>query len=148
MDDKAQVAALAKQFGDNQSGGNNDVFEAAYDALLEIGPPVIGFLADILADSDSDSPYRVTAIDLLECFHGLIDSSAAISALRTAMGEDDPWLRLCAAEAIWIIEGDSPNEIAPDALEVIRESAESDLVQVRDRARRTMKTLKELGAFD
>ena len=145
MATKSDVVSLVQQFAENQFGGNDEVFEAAYDSLLEIGQAVVCCLAEIVADAES--PYQIAAIDLLECFHPVLDSSSSLPSLRLVMSEGDPWLRLCAAEAVWIIEGESPNDIALDALAVIREAVHSELCRVRERAKSTLRTLEELGAF-
>ena len=79
--------------------------EDAYDGLLHIGPSVVEPLAAIVADAAS--PFREAAVTLIECFHPVIVSSAALSSLRAAIREDDPWLRLWCAEAVWCIEGET-----------------------------------------
>lgn len=167
------VRSLVGQFAANQFGGDDDAFDAAYDSLLEIGPSVIGCLADIVVDPAS--PYRIAAIDLLECFHPILDSTPALPSLRPAMKEADPWLRLCSAEAIWVIDGESPRDIADDAFAVIRDLAgfesasvsgdrvpsgldcesssssseppNSELARVRRRARNTLRTVQLLQNY-
>ena len=135
------VVSLVREFAESQ-GVNREGVINSYESLLDIGPTVIDALASIV--SDEKSPYRIVAIDLLECFHSVLDSTLALPSLRSAMKEGDPWLRLCAAEAVWIIDGKSPKDIDPEALTVISESAHSELARVRGRARNTLQTLKEM----
>lgn len=108
------------------------VREAALKALANLGPLSVSVLRKLLKHDD-----KIVAANAAKCL-SLIGppASEAIDDLDFALDEDDPWLRIYAAEALWRITG-KPTRAIPALIEEL----ESPQRQVRMHAYRLFKEL-------